>query len=162
VPTQTLISPPPSFAPAASATAMPVLPTETAVPPTETETPAAFAVHNRPRTVKGGRTTSCDLTTNLHQLQSGCEIVSSVSRARASVMYTLSYPSVAGQAGVHQTFKDTADFRGHSLHIFNVPYLPPMGATHGSLETIVRVTMVATLPDGTTLYTGTTRFVTIR
>jgi hypothetical protein len=71
------------------------------------------------------------------------------------VTYLLTYPD-----GTKQTFMDLADDRGHSLHIFNVAYVPPVGAAHGGASTIVRVAVVATLPDGTTLKPGKTRFVT--
>ena len=151
VPTQTAIPGLP-FVPAATATALPV-----------TETPVAVViVHNVPRTVKGGRATICDLKTNLAALQSGCVILSSISVQSARVVYTLTYPTLPGQSAITQVFTDTADYRGHSLHIFNVPYVPPTGALHGAPATIVQVAVTATGPDGTVIPAGTTRFVAVR
>jgi hypothetical protein len=86
-------------------------------------------------------------------------VISSISSARAKVVYKLTYP---GPGVLTQLFTDTADLRGHSLHIFNVPYMPPVGATHGSPETVVNVTVAATTPDGTALQPGTTRFTVVR
>jgi hypothetical protein len=95
----------------------------------------------------------------MKKLESGCEIVSSVSARGARVVYTVTYP---GPQNLRQTFTDRADLRGHSLHIFNVPYLPPVGSMHGAPATIARVTVAATLPGGGTLKAGATRFVVVR
>jgi len=135
----------------------------TAVPAAPTATPitslTVVVVHNAPRTVTGGRLASCDLLPNLKKLEPGCIVISSISGSRARVVYTLTYP---GTNGPTQVFTDTADFRGHSLHIFNAVYLPPAGAAHGSPSTVVQVSVSATSQDGTTLQAGTTRFTVIR
>ena len=119
-------------------------------------------VHHAPRTVKGGRTTACNLRANLVRLEVGCQIVSSISGPHAQVVYTVVYPSIPGHARITQIFTDTADVRGHSLHVFYVPYVPPVGSAHGSRATVALVTVAATLPDGTTIPPGTTRFVVVR
>jgi len=131
-----------------------------------TETPATTAtviseviVRNKPATVKGGRTTPCGLIANLIKLQKGCEIISSISRPGARVTYVLVYPA---RSGLRQVFVDRADRRGHSLHVFNVPYTPPVGVRHGSPPTVVRVTVSAVLPNGSKLRSGDTRFVVVR
>lgn len=116
-------------------------------------------VHNAPRTVKGGRTRPCDLLSNLKKLGIGCEIISSVSIPGAKVSITITYP---GRTVLSQTFKGTTDSRGHSLHIFNVPYMPPAGARHGTDATIARVTVIVTASDGTVLPAATTRFSIVR
>lgn len=150
----------------AQSTATTMSTTEATGTPEATETSAATAtviseviVRNKPATVKGGRTTPCGLIANLIKLQKGCEIISSISRPGARVTYTLVYPA---RSGLRQVFVDRADRRGHSLHVFNVPYTPPVGARHGSPPTVVRVTVSATLPNGSKLRSGDTRFVVVR
>jgi hypothetical protein len=108
-------------------------------------------ISNAPRIVVQSRprTAPCDLARNLKKLEQGCEIVSSVSASGARVTYTLSYPNK-----VTQTFRDTADKRGHSLHVFNVVAAPSLGTA----SVIVRVTVSAVLRDGTPLHPATTRF----
>jgi hypothetical protein len=118
-------------------------------------------VHNAPRTVKGGNTQACDLATNLQHLSTGCIVISSTSAPGAAVVYTLVYPKVNGVQFI-QSFTDFADSRGHSLHIFNVPYVPPQGAKHGSPETIVQVKVSATMTNHYALPDVTTRFVVAR
>jgi hypothetical protein len=117
--------------------------------------------HNVPRTVKGGNEQPCDLQTNLKQLSTGCELISSISAPGAAVVYTLVYPKLNGIQFI-QSFTDVADARGHSLHIFNVPYLPPEGATHGSPETIVQVKVSATLTNHYALPDVNFRFTVVR
>jgi hypothetical protein len=94
-----------------------------------TSTPSSDAavslteIHSRPKIVFGGRSTPCDLGRNLLSLEKGCLIVSSVSSVSAPgahVQYVLVYPTYSGIGAV---FTDTADARGHSLHVFNMPYL---------------------------------------
>jgi hypothetical protein len=117
-------------------------------PPSPTATPAArtLTVHNRAATVEGGLTKPCALNANLEHLGRGCEIISAVAAPGATVTYTIVYPTLEGRQ-LRQVFADTADYRGHSLHIFNVPYLPPAGARHGTARTVARVTVAATLAD---------------
>jgi len=133
---------PPAASPAPTATAL-----------------AAIEIHNAPRTVRGGRAMACDLGSNLRSLSAGCAVVSSVSAPRATVVYTLAYPQ---HVLPPQVFTDTADLRGHSLHIFNVPYLPPLGVRHGAPLTVVQVRGAATLPNGARLAPARTRFTVIR
>jgi hypothetical protein len=120
-------------------------------------------VHNKPSTVAGGRTKPCDLQANLTHLSRGCEIISSISARGARVVYTIVYPKRNGRQ-LRQTFTDTADRRGHSLHIFNVPYLPPPGSTRGAAATVARVTVAVTLarPARTALAPFSFRFVVVR
>jgi hypothetical protein len=108
-------------------------------------------IANAPRTVvqSRARTVPCNLARNLRRLERGCEIVSSVSASGARVTYTLHYPNK-----MTQTFRDIADRRGHSLHVFNVVVVPPSAAA----SVVVRVTVTAVLRDGTRLHTATTRF----
>ncbi len=147
---------PPTTAPVATATlAAAPTPVET-----ETETPTpTVAVHNAPRTVKGGRAIACDLLSNLKKLGAGCEIISSVSVPDALVTMTITYP---GHSVKPQTFKGTTDSRGHVLHIFNVPYVPPVGAKFGTTATIATVNVVVILADGTALPPARTRFSIVR
>lgn len=155
---------PPSQAQTPTATSQPGetgTPEATTSIPAATETPTprtAVEVHNAPRTVKGGRTTLCDLKKNMQKLEQGCAIISSISAPGIKVVYTIAYP---GPGNLRQTFTDTTDRRGHSLHVFNVPYLAPPGAKHGSPATIARVT-VAVLAGGSVLQPGGTRFVVAR
>jgi len=158
----------------ATQTPLPTLAGGTATAVATTETPAAttataqatvtpngpptLAIHNAPRTVKGGHSADCDLQANLTQLTEGCVIISSISAPGATISYSLLYP---GSGGQEQKFTDTADFRGHSLHIFGVAYLPPAGSTHGSPLTVVKVTVSATLADGSSLGPVGTRFVVV-
>jgi hypothetical protein len=101
-----------------------------------------LVVHNKPATVQGGHTRPCALRASLAHLPGGCEIVSAVAAPGATVTYTIVYPLLKGKR-LRQTFTDRADARGHSLHVFNVPYLPPRGAKHGSAATVARVTVTA-------------------
>ncbi len=113
-------------------------------------------------TVKGSSSQVCDLQTNLKHLSPGCEIISSISAPGAAVVYTIVYPKLNGQQ-IIQSFTDTADYRGHSLHIFNVPYLPPVGAKHGTPLTVAHVTVSATLlPNHAPLNDVKFRFTVIR
>ncbi len=134
--------------PTASSTAVA---TETALPVVE--------VHNEPRTVQGGRAAPCDLQINLKKITPRCEILSSVSSAGATVVYTIVYPE---PLSAMEIFTDTADFRGHSLHIFNVPYVPPVGVAHGAPSTVANVTVRASTAGGTPLAPAKTRFTVIR
>jgi hypothetical protein len=133
------------------------------LPPSATSTPSptvvpTLTIHNNPRTVVGGRIADCDIPSNTNGAhEPGCEIVSSVSAPGAVVIYTLTYADKSTQ-----TFTDTADYRGHSLHPFNVAYTPPAGTRHGSPPTVAYITISATLPDGTTLGPMKTRFAVIR
>jgi hypothetical protein len=111
---------------------------------TAVSTVPVLEVHNRPAVITGGRMRPCDLASNLKRLLPGCEIISSVSAPGARVVYTIAYPRVKGRSFV-QTFEDRADARGHSLHAFNVAYLPPVGARAGSPATVALVTVAATL-----------------
>jgi len=141
---------------AVAATETPAATTATAQATVTPNGPPTLAIHNAPRTVKGGHSADCDLQANLTQLTAGCVIVSSISAPGATISYSLLYP---GSGGQEQKFTDTADFRGHSLHIFGVAYLPPAGSTHGSPLTVVKVTVSATLADGSSLGPVGTRFV---
>jgi hypothetical protein len=79
-----------------------------------------LVIYNEWRTEVGGRTLPCDIPGNTNgEHEPGCEIVSSIWLPGASVTYTVTYPD-----GSRQTFTDVADYRGHSLHPFNVAYLP--------------------------------------
>ena len=117
----------------------------------------------------GGHTAACALQTDRSKLSQGCIIISSISAPGATVVYTLTYPAaitptLSATASVTNTdtFTDTADYRGHSLHVFNAAYLPPVGAKHGSPLTIVRVSVSATTQDGMALLPGRTRFTVVR
>jgi hypothetical protein len=126
---------------------VPVIPTATST----ASVPPALQIHNKPRTVTGGRTTDCDLAGNTNgALEGGCEIVSSVSAPGATVVYTLTFADKS-----QETFTDTADARGHSLHPFSVAYKPPAKGPH---RTVAYISVSATLPDGTTLGPMKTRF----
>jgi hypothetical protein len=151
-------APPAATAPPGAAQTPTPLPTQTATA-TAVAALSAVEVHNAPRTVVGGNKAACDLQTNLQQLGAGCVIIASISGPGATVVYTLTYPD---PNTAPQTFTDTADSRGHSLHIFNVAYVPPAGANHGDPSTIVQVTASATLADGTAIDAANTRFVVIR
>ena len=104
----------------------------------------ALAVHNELHTVRGGRVRACDLSDNTHgAVEPGCEIVSVEWLPRARVTYTLRYPN-----GSAQTFVDTADGRGHSLHPFAVSYRPPPRAVHGQPSTVASILVTAVSRDG--------------
>ena len=178
----------PTNTPAPTGTTVPTTapgqPTNTAGPATATSGPGTAVsatmtatvgvtspvlVHNAPRTVMGGHTAACALQTDRSKLSQGCIIISSISAAGATVVYTLTYPAaitptLSATASVTNTdtFTDTADYRGHSLHVFNAAYLPPVGAKHGSPLTIVRVSVSATTQDGMALLPGRTRFTVVR
>ncbi len=178
----------PTNTPAPTGTTVPTTapgqPTNTAGPATATSGPGTAVsatmtatvgvtspvqVHNAPRTVMGGHTAACALQTDRGKLSQGCIIISSISAAGATVVYTLTYPAaitptLSATASVTNTdiFTDTADDRGHSLHVFNAAYLPPVGAKHGSPLTIVRVSVSATTQDGMALLPGRTRFTVVR
>jgi len=155
--TQTPLSTPAGgTATAVAATETPAATTATAQATVTPNGPPTLVIHNAPRTVKGGHSADCDLQANLTQLTEGCVIVSSISAPGATISYSLLYP---GSGGQEQKFTDTADFRGHSLHIFGVAYLPPAGSAHGSPLTVVKVTVSATLADGSSLGPVGTRFV---
>jgi len=165
-------------------TTAPGQPTNTAGPATATSGPGTAVsatmtatvgvtspvqVHNAPRTVMGGHKAACSLQTDRSKLSQGCIIISIISAAGATVVYTLTYPAaitptLSATASVTNTdtFTDTADYRGHSLHVFNAAYLPPVGAKHGSPLTIVRVSVSATTQDGMALLPGRTRFTVVR
>jgi hypothetical protein len=145
----------------ATATATPAITTTVSRAAAARSHPSLVAVHNAPRTVTGGRSKPCDLRSNLKILAKGCEIISSVSAPGARVLYTLTYRPRHGHVA-RETFRGTADARGHSLHVFNIPFVPPPGARHGSPETLVQVTVAATLPSGRVLAPATTHFVLAR
>jgi hypothetical protein len=110
-------------------------------------TAPSLQVHNAPATVAGGRRTTCDLAGNTNgKSERGCEVVSSVSAPGATVEYILTFPD-----GRHVTFTDKADSRGHSLHPFNVGYLPPVNSKKGSSRTVVHISVRVTLQNGTML-----------
>jgi hypothetical protein len=92
------------------------------VPPSPAPTTLpVLTIHNALRTEVGGRTAPCDLPGNTNGAhEPGCEIVSSEWLPYATVHYSIRYPD-----GSVQTFTDVADYRGHSLHAFNVRYRPP-------------------------------------
>src|SRR6185437_12240697 len=110
---------------------------------------------NQRHTVVGGLATSCSLSRNrTWPFQPGCVTVSTVWLPGAHITYTITYPD-----GTTQQSTDIADSRGHSLQVFAVHYLPPVGAPRGP-KTIARITAVGTL--GTlTAQTGI-RFAAIR
>jgi hypothetical protein len=115
-------------------------------------------IHNYRRTIVGGRTKACDILGNINGANApGCEIVSSTTAPGATVVYTLNYPD-----GTTQSFTDTADNRGHSLHAFNGAYKPAPGSKHGSPQTIAYISVSATLLDGTKLGPVDTRFAVIQ
>jgi membrane protease YdiL (CAAX protease family) len=124
---------------------IPLMPSSAAMAP-------RLVIHNTPRTVLGGHALACD-----HRgatggaLQTGCEVVSSVSPPEATVQYTLRYTD-----GSRETFTTKADARGQSLHPFNVQYQPPKG------RTIAQISVSAVLPDGRKLGPITTRFAVAR
>jgi hypothetical protein len=107
----------------------------------------------------------CGLHSNLQSPQPGCEVVTSISSPRATVVYTLTYPDAPGARealgtpSLRQTFKDIADPHGYSAHAFAVRYVPPAGAAHGSPQTIVWIAATAWLADGTQLQAAPMRFV---
>jgi hypothetical protein len=123
---------------------VPVIPTATST----SSVPPVLQIHNKPRTVIGGRTADCDLAGNTNgALEGGCEIVSSVSAPGATVVYTLTFADKS-----QATFTDTADARGHSLHPFNVAFIPT------TFRSVAYISVSATLPDGTKLGPVNTRF----
>jgi hypothetical protein len=136
-----------------------VAPVSVPVIPSATSTPGAplvpvLQIHNKPRTIVGGRTAACTIAGNTNgAMQSGCEIVSSVSGPGATVVYTLTFADKSTE-----TFTDTADARGHSLHPFAVTYRPSTGTSRG----VAYISVSATLPDGTQLGPVKTRFAVIR
>jgi hypothetical protein len=112
-----------------------------------------LVLHNRARTVRGGRTAACTLAGNTNgSIERGCEIVSSQRLPGAMVTYTVRYAD-----GATQTFTDTADRRGHSLHAFNAAALPA-AVSHGLARAVVLIAVMAVLPDGTTAGTTRTRY----
>lgn len=112
-----------------------------------------LVLHNRAKTVLGGRTADCDLPGNTAgRIERGCEILSSLWLPGARVTYTVRYAD-----DTTQTFTDTADSRGHSLHAFNVAYLPKP-AKSGLARAVVLVDVQAVLPDGTSAGTTSIRF----
>ena len=148
----------------ATGTATPI---RSAVRPTASSTPTtrrpaarppSLTVYNQPHTVQGGRTRACDLARNTRGAwQRGCEIVSSISVPGARVTYTVTFPN-----GTVRRFTDRMDSRGHSLHPFEIAYLPPKGARHGSRPTIARVMAVVLLANGTKLGPVSLRFSILR
>ncbi len=143
----------------ATATAIPPTATSTRVPPTATATPVpTLIIYHNARTEVGGRKADCTIAGNTKGAhEPGCEIVSGISAPGATVVYTLKYAD-----GATQTFTDTADFRGHSLHPFNVAYMPPKGSKHGQPATVAYITVTATLKNGTSLGPLAARFAVIR
>jgi hypothetical protein len=127
---------------------------ESTVPIARAPAGQLLAIHNERHTVHGGRTQACDQAGNTNGAeQPGCEIVSSEWLPHARVTYTLSYPD-----GTTQTFVDTADSRGHSLHAFAVHYRAPLGAVHDQVSTIVRIHVTARSQDGRRTTSSSTRF----
>ncbi len=121
----------------------------------------AVSVSNKPRTVVGGRKTTCSQDDRTMPLAAGCEVIGALSAPGATVIITLTDP-----LGAQQTYTDssanTLKYNGHTHHIFKVSYWPPLNAKHGSPLTIVTVMVTAQMPDGTMLAPAKTRFVTIR
>jgi hypothetical protein len=116
-----------------------------------------FTIHNESRTEVGGRTTPCDIPGNTNGAhESGCEIVSSFWLPGATVSYTLTYAD-----GSVQTFTDVADYRGHSLHPFNVAYRPPTPG-HDQQDNVAYILVSAVSKDGQQGGPAKTRFAVIQ
>jgi hypothetical protein len=99
----------------------------------------------------------CDIpgnTNGAHEL--GCEIVSSIWLPGATVHYTLTYPD-----GSVETFVDVADYRGHSLHPFNVHYRPRTPG-HDRPDNVAHILVSAVSKDGLQGGPAKTRFAVIR
>jgi hypothetical protein len=114
-------------------------------------------IHNSNRTEVGGRTAPCDIAGNTNGAhEPGCEIVSSIWLPGATVSYTLTYAD-----GSVQTFTDVADYRGHSLHPFNVRYLPPASG-HNHPANVAHIQVSAVSKDGLQSGPARTRFAVVR
>jgi hypothetical protein len=150
IPSPTAV-PPTVTAPLAPATATPVPATATAA----ASPVPVMVIHNERHTIVGGLATACGLSDNLTwPYQPGCLTTSTVWLPHAQVAYTITYPD-----GTTQQATDTADSRGHSLQVFAVHYLPPVGAPRGPM-TIAHITAIGTL--GTLTMQAGIRFAAIR
>jgi len=153
-------TPPPQITGTAVSTATPGSMTTASATATAVST-GALQVRVAPRTIRGGRTTTCRIRstppTPSGVAPTGCVIISVTTSPRTILLYTLTYPDAPGvrQAlgtpSLRDTFKDITDPRGYSAHAFYVPYVPTMA-------TVVRVTVTAKRADGATVPSATTQF----
>ncbi len=121
----------------------------------------ALQVRVAPRTVRGGRTTTCRIRSNPQTpagvVPTGCVVISVTTVPRAILLYTLTYPDAPGvrhalgTPSLRDRFKDTTDARGYSVHAFTVPYVP-------AAAIVVRVTVTARMATGPTMAAATTQF----
>jgi sugar lactone lactonase YvrE len=144
--------PPTVVPPVAQSTALP-----TPLPTTPPRRIPSLVIYNEWPTEVGGRTLPCDIPGNTHGAhEPGCEIVSSIWLPGASVTYTITYPD-----GSWQTFTDVADYRGHSLHPFNVAYLPQTSGRTGP-DHLARIMVTAVSRQGLQAGPVRTQFAVIR